>query len=686
MRVFLFFFFLLTSLLFAKEVVVDLNQPSYENGHLSTEHGGVITSKNLRIQAKRIEYIHKIENGEKLHSIKASENLMLQYNGKVFTGEELDFDFIKNTGMIYEGRTYISPWYIKGETIELKEDGNYQVINAYATTCVDKESNWDLKAKRVNIIDKERIRAKDITFRVFSVPTLWLPFYKVNLQKFSDPSLLQYKMTWDKGVGPRATIRYQIYSWKNWAFFTRLDFRLKRDYGGAFETEYFSDNKRSQLITKNYLARDILPTDPKNTTRYRYQGDGFAHSLSGKTNAYITWDKYSDIHMPTDFKSEDFEINPAKKTEVYLRHQEDHLIALFRARGRANPFESLKQDLPTAFLTYIPYRFPKLGIYSKNFTKGAYLDFAYSEDLETNLSDFKSFRLESHHELYRPIQIKGFTFTPSIGAVGVFYSDSPLNDTVGLGVLKYGATFLTRLFRSYQTTNHILTPYIEYQGLSKPTASFDRHYIFSLQDGYNRLNELKLGVRSLLSFKTNPNPFFTIDLYANAYFSDLDIPQTFPKLYLDLTWLFPKLEINFYNAWNFRHQVIDYSNFRAAFTVNENFAFKFNIRYRSQYDWRKADHTNFILDVSRKENELLSSPISDRRITLLTDLFFRFSPYWHCHIQSHHGWYRINEPPYNEVKADLFTTISSTWQVQLSYWHTQTDDRFSVGINLISGK
>ncbi len=111
------------------------------------------------------------------------------------------------------------------------------------------------------------------------------------------------------------------------------------------------------------------------------------------------------------------------------------------------------------------------------------------------------------------------------------------------------------------------------------------------------------------------------------FFSDPTIPQFIPRLYLWLEWRLPSVYLSFHNAWNFRNQVLDFSNARCRWTINENIALSLETRYRSQYDWRKADHENFILDVTRSESQLLSSPLSDRRLTLLTDLFVRLSPF-----------------------------------------------------------
>ena len=156
----------------------------------------------------------------------------------------------------------------------------------------------------------------------------------------------------------------------------------------------------------------------------------------------------------------------------------------------------------------------------------------------------------------------------------------------------------------------------------------------------------------------------------------------FPRGYLDLTWNLPSSYISFNNGWNFRHKKLDFSNFILGLTINEDIAFKIELRHRSKYYWRKADYGSYIVDVTRHESELKQSPLSDARYTILTHMFFRLSPFWSCDIESHHGWGK-HEHPYNEFKIDLYTMLSSSWKVRVSYMHTQTDNRFTGAITLL---
>jgi hypothetical protein len=417
--------------------------------------------------------------------------------------------------------------------------------------------------------------------------------------------------------------------------------------------------------------------------RYRIQGDFKTQSKDERTLAIASWDKYSDVRMPNDFKSQDFEINPAKTTIAYIRHRNDAVISSFKLRPRANPFESMKQDLPTIFVNVHPLEVGPTGLFSMSSLKASYLDFAYSTQLSSPIPCYHSPRIELREKLYRPIYAGPVTITPYIGGIGIFYGNSPNSKPKWLGVLSYGGRIESTCWRRLEHYKHHIQPYAVFTALSRPTVKPDAHYIFSIQDGYDRINQLRIGLRNLFfsTTKLGIEPFFNADVYGNAFFADLKIPQVMPYGYIDLFWRFPSVHVTWENSWNFRQHTLQYSNARVQWTVNENVAISLEGRYRSRFDWRKADHENFILDVTRSQSEMLQSPLSDQRATFLTDLFFRLTPFWECRIQSHHGFLRLHEKPYNEIKVDLFTWISASLKLRLSFCHSA--DR---GINSVSGE
>ena len=678
------FFLLFATALFAEEMIVDLRNPTYKNGILYTDQGGVIKNEEIRIQARNIQYIQRKEEGQEVHRIEAEGELMIQYKGRVYVGSELEYDFVKKCGTVYDGKTFSTMWFVGGDKIELKPDGSYKVQNASITTCENQESSWDLHAGRVNMMKQGLFEAKKIRFRLFKIPLLWLPSFKVNLKKFREP-IFRYSVNWDKGQGPRAAIRYQLYSWEDFAFYGRLEYRWRTGWGGALETEYFPEHKRTTFVTRSYLGKDRLETAPNKMRRYRLQGALNSASMSGKTTLQLTWDKYNDVRMPYLFKTDDFEINTAKKTLLYLRHQESDLIASLKARPRFNPFESIKQDLPSLYANLLPRQIGRTGLYNALYLKAGYVDFAYSDQLSVSLHDYRTGRFEVREKLHRPIPLGPATLTPNGSFHGICYTNSATHDAKWLALFTYGADLFARAQRPYTHYKHVLEPYASFLALTRPTVGPDDHYIFTIADGYQKINQITAGVRNLLYSNKRPGKeaSFTADLYAKAFFSDPAIPQFIPWAYLYLGWRLPSLHLTLHNRWNFRNQTLDFANARLQWTLSENAAISLEGRYRSKFDWRKADHENFILDVTRSESELLLSPLSDRRITLLTHLFLRLTPLWECHIQSHHGFYRRTEDPYNEVKVDLYTWISSAFKVRLSYSHTDKDDRVTAGISLV---
>ena len=183
--------------------------------------------------------------------------------------------------------------------------------------------------------------------------------------------------------------------------------------------------------------------------------------------------------------------------------------------------------------------------------------------------------------------------------------------------------------------------------------------------------------KSYLCTGTHDHTKPSFDIFANSFIATEKQTITFPKIYLDINWNLPSFSLLSQNSWNSKKKNIDFAKLKLKRTISENLAFALECRYRSKYDWRKADHTNFILDVARSRTELINSPVSDKRYSLLTHLFFRIGYYWTCHIESLHGWGRKGETGYNEYKIDLYTMLSTAWKIKLSYQHTQTDDRFS---------
>ena len=95
-------------------VIVDLIDPLYENGTLTTVNGGILTATNLRIQAQKITYVRKLDDENPTFTVFCEGNILIDYLDWVLVGDSLSYDFLTHKGYLINGRTAVPPWYIGG--------------------------------------------------------------------------------------------------------------------------------------------------------------------------------------------------------------------------------------------------------------------------------------------------------------------------------------------------------------------------------------------------------------------------------------------------------------------------------------------------------------------------------------------------------------------------------------------
>ena len=461
-------------------------------------------------------------------------------------------------------------------------------------------------------------------------------------------------------------MRYELYSNETFGLYGRLDYRFKYGPGAAIETDYHSLDQRTIFQTKTYGAFDKIVPQESGDKRFRLQGLLTTHSENEKTHFHACYDKLSDDKMPQDFKSDDFELNTQKRTILWVLHQEKNYFGKLNFQPRINNFQSINQQLPLVKVGLRPFTVGSTGIISDNQFSAGYLDYVFLKRVEKVLPSLKSGRFATYNTLYRPIHIGPLNVTPEAGVIGIFYTNTPEHQAQGQGMFTYGGELNTQISRNFPSLKHMIEPYVSYEGLTRPLLNNNRHFIFNLEDGYTTLNQVRFGLaQSFYSFK-NPSflPNFYWDIYTFGFFGKTAFNWKYPKGYTDFVMRKSFLTIKAGIAYNFQERLFDYTNGKADITVSENVAFGVEFFHRSKYDWRKADHHNFILDVVRPIEELVNSPVSDGRNTFLTRVQLRLTPLWTCHFESHQGWGRRNEPNYQEFKLRLTTLVTGRWHLE----------------------
>nr|NGX53524.1 hypothetical protein [Chlamydiota bacterium] len=668
-------------------VTVDLQNPLYRDGVLSTDQGGILTAPNLRIQAQKLVYTRKLDATPQVFSAVCEGNLLVDYKDRVLVGERFEYDFLTQTGRLFCGRTANPPWFVEGEEILFCSNGELKVINGYITTSETGERDVEIFSPEITLSRDGQLNAKSINFRMKQVPLFWLPKLHIDTKNYGhSPMAIQFG--WGGYLGTRLGVRYQFLDFADLKGFGRLDGYLGRGLGGGIDTTYNPKYTPLEWHTRNYYAHDLSISDPQKRNRYRFQGTYYNKIFYESTSADLMYDVVSDGQMAADYQFKDFDLNAAGRTQLELRRQSDSLITNLFARPKVNSCQSVNQELPTFALQWHPIELWGTGVVAENLFKAAYLDYDFSDDIG-NATDFHSGRVEIHPKLYRPFHWGPATLTPEAEFIGIAYSNTPGGDSAGQTVGDFGCKAETAISKCYTNYRHVVEPYAHFHYLTNPSVPLDRHLLFTINDGYSHLSLLRLGVRNGLFSRTARPLWF--DLWTNAFFDTSPLPQSIPKGYLDIEWQpHPRLLTTINSGWNFAHHQLDFFNSRIDWTLSENFAASVEYRHRGRYDWRKADFYNFILESVRSEPALLASLLSDRRDTFLFHAFYRINPDWTAKFQLREGWARtrkatIPHRPYLEYQVDLSTLLFKQWRLYFTYEKRESDNRYAIALKLNPG-
>lgn len=265
------------------------------------------------------------------------------------------------------------------------------------------------------------------------------------------------------------------------------------------------------------------------------------------------------------------------------------------------------------------------------------------------------------------------------------YSKSPVENDKILLSGSFDIDLNTMISKRYSFFKHTLIPYSHYYFFTYPTINPNEHYIFDIQDGIAHLNMMRTGVRSLF-YRFNcrdPMRVLSMDIYTNFFFDTPTIGSEMPKIYTDLLFdVTERVRNSISWAWDLQHNDMDHLNLRLDWTIASYLAFAVEFRHRSRFSFRKSDYNNFFLDSFRPIEELVRSPVSDRRDTLLLHTYFQFHPKWAINFYLRHGWNRLYEPNYTEYEVDLVTTLRAIWQARITYQKREDDHRIALYFNL----
>lgn len=623
-----------------------------------THQGGVIIGPNIRIQGRHIIYLYKtdLENPRKF--IQAEGDLLVDYQGYLFSGNKLFYDLQKKIGFISQGKALANQWFIEGKEIHLFSDGSFQISQGYLTTDLNINPWWKMESSSVTISKKGDLYASNLKPYFLRIPIFWIPSLNTDLNSLkNDP--FRFKLLWNRLSKERVAIRYKFYSSPHLNLSLKADYSLSHDLGIGLETRYQSLDTHlySQTNSYAYLEHEA----PKPYPKYRLQGTLNKHSDDKKSQTYLSYDFLNDKKMLENFEKDPFKSPHVKRTLFSFGVYQNNYLFNFVFQPCLNSFQTFNQYLPLLYLRTKPEFIPNTSWLHEHCFSGGYFQYHFG-DCSPKLPSYSSGRFETSHQIYRNFSLGAFSITPRFKLKNIYYTQTPGQLAKHFWIQTYSVYLQTALKKKYTAYDHFIFPYLLYEEVHAPNFFVDRHYIFSLKDGMVSQNFLKIGVIQLLSSQSL-FPKTICDLYFPIL-----LPHNFwPKMHLMTEISHSSWRIFLEAVYNLVIRSWDRQNIGYEATFSERCAGGIELRYRSAMDWKKLDESNYNIEQLYSLNRLLSSPLSDSRTTLLTKLHIKLTPVSRLHFVSAHGW-RCNEAsPYHVYEIKFSSFLSGNWLFEIGY-------------------
>jgi len=432
----------------------------------------------------------------------AKGNVILNEGGDKFYGETLVYDLNAQKGTMDKARTFLEPWFVRGDKMKKVAKNEYLMEKGTFTTDNPAEfpkPHYRFTASRMKIFPGQRFWAYNVIFYVRNVPLAYLPVFKRSLKKVPY-GLVLWPMGHDSKKGWFAISHY------NWYINPQVRGRIYLDYierlgvGKGFDTSYrFGSGERTgkgyfygyfidekELLWNEQKGKWQNPPDAETIDRWKLH---LRHrqKLSEDTIAIIRVDKFSDADFNTDYEDEEqwkgflrdyLEDQSPEGTLSITKSRPDYTAQLY-IKKRINDFVGvIPEKLPEVTFDLNRQELGDSSFYW-NFDSGlVYFHEAPQGDVST--------QVDSHLELSRPSRLGWLRLEPALGGRGFWYSKDRLGDRnrwmgnyetrLGMNTTLYSPVFQ---FRKMQM-RHLIQPRLTYY--YSPESTKNRNDLFSFND------------------------------------------------------------------------------------------------------------------------------------------------------------------------------------------------------------
>ncbi|MCE5262096.1 MAG: LPS assembly protein LptD [Deltaproteobacteria bacterium] len=251
----------------------------------------------------------------------AAGHVLLKSDQDVLEGEKVSFDVVARTGMVEDGKMFISRnhFYIQGKRIEKQSEATYRLEEATVTTCDGDKPDWRLAGEELDLTVDGYGTLKNGRFLARDTPVLYMPYLIFPAKTTRQTGFLfpRFSYSRDKnGLDVEVPFYWAPSDSSDVTFYQR--YLEKRGFKEGVEYRYFTDPDSFGVFYGDIISDHRRVTESAGALSRDWQDDRYRWSY------YLNHEsKLGDgIHLRTDIRrvSDHWYFRDFSSFNYYLDH------------------------------------------------------------------------------------------------------------------------------------------------------------------------------------------------------------------------------------------------------------------------------------------------------------------------------------------------------------------------------
>lgn len=379
------------------------------------------------IDSVSADYAEVDTAAEEVH---ARGNIVIQYQGNTWQGEEATYNFKTGAGDFGASVIHAPPYYLTARDSRRLSPRLLELQGVMLTTCEPEAPEYSVRASSATLEDNRMLRARNVRFQLGPVPFFWAPFVKADVDSFAN---FEFTPGYSSHMGAFLLTTYHYPVSDVFRTRTHFDVREKRgigvgedilwkdpdgaDYDGRLRL-YYANDRNPWHNEKERGEREALIDEHR---YWLHLSD--RHNLTDRDYLITTANYVGDPWVLPDFFDDEFQKNVQPENRITLSHRGDRYTAGVGLNTRLNDFYENVNRLPEVFLNFTRQQIFETPFFYEGQNTLAYLDRLYPEGSDDE--GYNAFRFDTLHMVYWPTRQFGFlSLIPRAGYRGTYYSES----------------------------------------------------------------------------------------------------------------------------------------------------------------------------------------------------------------------------------------------------------------------